>query len=107
MNSWQLQEAKARFSEFLDAALKKGPQVVTRRGVADHDVEIVADRGIATRVPDEEWESLCRDMERAFKDGRFEAGLVSGIGAVANHLVVHFPASKQGSNELPDKPLML
>ena len=74
---------------------------------ADHDVEIVADRGIATRVADEEWESLCRDMERAFKDGRFETGLVSGIGAVADHLAVHFPASEQGSNELPDKPLML
>lgn len=33
MNSWQLQDAKARFSEFLDAALSKGPQIVTRRGV--------------------------------------------------------------------------
>ncbi len=33
MGIWQLQEAKARFSEFLDAAIEKGPQVVTRRGV--------------------------------------------------------------------------
>lgn len=33
MGSWQLQEAKARFSEFVDAALTKGPQIVTRRGV--------------------------------------------------------------------------
>jgi antitoxin Phd len=33
VGSWQLQEAKARFSEFVDAALTKGPQVVTRRGV--------------------------------------------------------------------------
>lgn len=33
MASWQLQHAKARFSEFLDAAQKDGPQVVTRRGV--------------------------------------------------------------------------
>ena len=31
--AWQLQDAKARFSEFLNAAIKKGPQVVTRRGV--------------------------------------------------------------------------
>ena len=31
MNSWQLQQAKARFSEFLDAALRTEPQVVTRR----------------------------------------------------------------------------
>ena len=33
MDSWQVQEAKAWFSEFLDAAIKKGPQVVTRRGI--------------------------------------------------------------------------
>jgi antitoxin Phd len=31
--AWQVQDAKARFSEFLDASLRDGPQVVTRRGV--------------------------------------------------------------------------
>ena len=33
MSSWPVQDAKARFSELLDTALKQGPQVVTRRGV--------------------------------------------------------------------------
>jgi prevent-host-death family protein len=33
MATWQVQDAKARFSEFLDAAIEAGPQVVTRRGV--------------------------------------------------------------------------
>ena len=33
MGSWQVQDAKTRFSEFLNATIKKGPQVVTRRGV--------------------------------------------------------------------------
>jgi antitoxin Phd len=33
MSSWQVQDAKARFSELLDTTLKHGPQVVTRRGV--------------------------------------------------------------------------
>ena len=32
MNNWQVQEAKARFSEMLDACIEEGPQVVTRRG---------------------------------------------------------------------------
>ena len=31
--AWQVQDAKARFSELLDESLKNGPQVVTRRGV--------------------------------------------------------------------------
>jgi len=33
MGSWQVQDAKTRFSEFLNASIKKGPQVVTRRGI--------------------------------------------------------------------------
>lgn len=32
MNAWPVQDAKARFSEFLDACLADGPQMVTRRG---------------------------------------------------------------------------
>lgn len=47
MGTWQLQDAKARFSEFLDAAIEKGPQVVTRRGVET-----------AVLVPIEEWRRL-------------------------------------------------
>lgn len=47
MSSWQLQDAKARFSEFLNAALTKGPQVVTRRGVET-----------AVLVPIDEWRKL-------------------------------------------------
>ncbi len=33
MHTWPVQDAKARFSEFLDACLSQGPQVVSRRGV--------------------------------------------------------------------------
>ena len=57
MNSWQLQEAKARFSEFLDTALKKGPQVVTRRGVEE-----------AVLVPIEEWRRLQRESRPNIKE---------------------------------------
>ena len=31
--SWQVQDAKARFSELLEASLAEGPQIVTKRGV--------------------------------------------------------------------------
>ena len=32
-NKWQVQDAKAKFSEFLEASLAEGPQIVTKRGV--------------------------------------------------------------------------
>jgi antitoxin Phd len=33
MHTWPVQDAKARFSEFLDACIAEGPQMVTKRGV--------------------------------------------------------------------------
>lgn len=57
MASWQLQDAKARFTEFLNAALKKGPQVVTRRGVET-----------AVLVPIEEWRRLQQTARPSLKD---------------------------------------
>jgi prevent-host-death family protein len=47
MKSWPVQDAKARFSEFLKASLTEGPQVVTLRGVET-----------AVLVPMREWQSL-------------------------------------------------
>ena len=56
MSSWQVQDAKARFSEFLDATIKKGPQVVTRRGVET-----------AVLVPIEEWNRLQKAARPSLK----------------------------------------
>lgn len=47
MQSWPVQDAKARFSEFLDACLVEGPQLVTRRGAE-----------AAVLVPMQEWRRL-------------------------------------------------
>jgi antitoxin Phd len=54
--SWQVQDAKARFSELLEVTLKKGPQIVTRRGVE-----------AAVLVPIEEWRRLQRSARPALK----------------------------------------
>ena len=75
--------------------------------LADRDVEIVADRGIHAKVGLEEWEKICRTMEAAFKQANYEGGVVSGIQAVTQHLMKHFPASGADQNELPDKPVVL
>ena len=75
--------------------------------LADRAVEIVADRGISSRVGAHEWGGICRAMETAFKQGNYEGGVPSGIQAVTQHLSAHFPASGAGRNELPDKPVIL
>ena len=75
--------------------------------LADRDVEIVADRGIHVRLGQMVWETICQDMEKSFRDGKFEAGVVAGIHAVGEHLSRHFPAHSGNVNELPDSPVVL
>jgi uncharacterized membrane protein len=75
--------------------------------LADRDVEIVADRGVHAKVGSQEWEQICRTMETAFKQGNYQGGVISGIQAVTQQLMKHFPASGVGQNELPDKPVVL
>lgn len=75
--------------------------------LADRDVEIVADRGIHAKIGAEAWEAICREMEAAFRDGKFEAGVLAGIHAVGEHLARHFPPRSAKPNEMPDSPVML
>lgn len=75
--------------------------------LADRAVEIVADRGINRKVDAQEWESICRQMETAFQQGNYQGGVLTGIQAVTQQLIKHFPASGADQNELPDKPVVL
>jgi len=75
--------------------------------LADHDVEIVADRGVHARLGQAVWEEICREMEQAFRDGRFEQGVLAGIRSVGRHLARHYPHAGAKPNELPDRPVLL
>ena len=39
--------------------------------LADHAIEIVADRGIAAKVGESEWKSICEQMQHRFAAGDF------------------------------------
>ena len=75
--------------------------------LADHDVEIVADRGLNGKVSPAEWEAICHRMEREFKRRAFGEGVVAGIEEVSRLLAGHFPARPGDRNELPDRPAVL
>src|SRR5579864_903228 len=75
--------------------------------MADRIVEIVADRGIAARVPAAEWAAVCRQMEHHYREGRFREGSVVGILGVAAILGRHFPGRGAAEPQLPDQPVLL
>ena len=57
MKAWPVQDAKARFSELLEASQTEGPQLVTKRGVE-----------AAVLVPIKEWRRLQQASGRSLKD---------------------------------------
>jgi uncharacterized membrane protein len=76
--------------------------------LAEHAIEIVADRGLSDKVSTEEWQRIVARMGDAFKQGRFEDGLTQALEEVSALLVEHFPlrgADARG-NELPDEPVL-
>jgi uncharacterized membrane protein len=75
--------------------------------MADRQVEIIADRGIDAKVGAAGWEKICAEMERDFRAGIFEAGVIKGIAAVSQQLAAHFPPHRGDKNELPDAPVVM
>ena len=72
--------------------------------LAEHAIEIVADRGITRRVPQATWDTLIAGMREDFRAGRFERGLMQAVDAVDALLSRHFAlaAGESNPNELPD-----
>ena len=72
--------------------------------LADHAIEIVADRGLARVVPQAHWDTVMEGMRTAFRSSRFEAGLADAVDAVNAMLVRHFALAPGAANpnELPD-----
>jgi uncharacterized membrane protein len=77
--------------------------------LAEHAIEIVADRGIDARVSDDQWAAMAQRMGAAFRERRFEDGLTQALEEVSALLVEHFPLAEGEAdrNELPDKPVVL
>jgi uncharacterized membrane protein len=80
--------------------------------LAEHAIEIVADRGLARHVTPAEWREIVVTMQPALRSGQFEQGVERAVLDVDRRLRQHFtrPSSGQGStdvNELPDAPVVL
>ena len=76
--------------------------------LAERAIEIVADRGLSSRVDPGEWQRIVERMGSAFHEGRFEEGLTQALEEVSALLVAHFPLApgEANPNELPDQPVV-
>jgi uncharacterized membrane protein len=75
--------------------------------LADREVHIVADRGIANRVPQTEWDAVAEAMQSAFRPGDFRRGSLEGIERITMLLATHFLPGADNPDELSNKPVIV
>ena len=74
--------------------------------LAEHAIEIVADRGLNAHVSAADWARIVAGMRESLRAQRYEEGLNAAIDAVDALLAQYFPlgAGQSNPNELPDEP---
>lgn len=99
--------AAALFSTLRIGDTEENSGILIYVQLVDRKVEILADRGIAARVAQDEWDAICRAMEASFRRGDWRQGALQAVTRAGELLTNHFPAGENNANELPDQPLML
>lgn len=74
--------------------------------LADRKVEIIADRGISSKVPASEWQEICNLMLAEFSRGNFEQGALRGIDLISRKIAQFYPPRPVDTNELSDAPII-
>lgn len=75
--------------------------------LADHKVEIVADRAIGRKISTTDWQAICRTMTRHFAQGVFHDSVLAALEQMHALLETHFPDDGSRSNQLSDRPIVL
>jgi len=75
--------------------------------LADRQVEIVADRGISTKINPDEWNHICKIMTAGFSQGRFHESTLEALSALNQLLAQQVPSTGPHENQLPDHPIRL
>lgn len=77
--------------------------------LADHRIEIVADRGLSGRIGAEQWQGVCRLMEERLRAGEPVQAVLAGIAATNGLLAEHVPRApgSEDADELCNVPVIL
>ena len=77
--------------------------------LAEHAIEIVADRAISRALPADFWAHTLASLRPHLRQGDYESALALAIDATGAALAQHFPLSpgQTRNNALPNKPVLL
>jgi putative membrane protein len=92
--------------QFRKRGLEKKPErtgILIFVSLAERYARIIADDGIAVRVPQSQWQSAVDALIAHMRDGRVADGFVAAIDLCGNELARNFPRTESGRDSLPDR----
>jgi uncharacterized membrane protein len=75
--------------------------------LADHKVEIIADRGVDHAVGKKDWQAICQTVTAGFAAGVYHDSVPAALAQLNLLLIRHYPQIGPQHNQLSDKPVML
>jgi uncharacterized membrane protein YgcG len=101
------QRAHELFSQYRIWDTEENAGILIYIELADHQVEIVADRGIASLIPNHYWHAICKTMTEGFAQGKYHDSVLQGLQQLNAVLQEHFPEQDRQANQLSNKPILL
>lgn len=101
------QRAVALFAEYGVWDTEDNCGVLIYVNLAEHKVDIVADRNVGRKIGAVQWQAVCRTMTKGFAEGNFHDSTLDALAHINALLQQHFPATGERPNELPDRPIVL
>ncbi|RJF97950.1 TPM domain-containing protein [Noviherbaspirillum saxi] len=101
------ERARALFAQYGVWDTEENCGVLVYVNLADHQVEIVADRGVGKIVPASEWQAICRTMTEGFARGDYHNSTLAALTRLNALLQQHYPDDGSTRNQLSDQPMVL
>jgi uncharacterized membrane protein len=101
------ERARELFSDYRIWDTEENCGVLVYVNLADHQVEIVADRGIGRLVQPAEWQAVCDTLTSGLRRGAFRDSTIAALAQLNGLLHQKLPATGDRVNQLSDKPIVL
>ncbi|HZW12673.1 MAG TPA: TPM domain-containing protein [Noviherbaspirillum sp.] len=101
------ERARELFAQYHVWDTEENCGVLVYINLADHQVEIVADRGVGRVVSAGDWEAICRTMTKGFARGDYHNSIIAALEELNALLQKHYPDDGSVHNQLSNKPVML
>jgi len=99
--------ARQLFAEYGIWDTEENCGVLIYVNLAERAVDIVADRGVGRRIPEQDWQAICQTMTGGFAKGEYRHSAVQAIEQLNALLAQHYPNNGARPNQLPNEAVIL